>query len=166
MLEIRTVPADSEDALSLVQAMFDEITAAYGKSLGPGPSATPADFSPPGGRFVALYEDGRAVAGGGVKRLDAETGEIKRMYVVPEARGRGLSRRLLGALEDAARELGYRRVRLDTGAHDAQGAARHLYPSAGYLSIPDSGGSAPYTRASQRVTPDNLYASFWEEKRL
>ncbi len=152
MIETRMIPGDSSDALMLVGAMFDDVVAAYGTDLGSGPSATPADFSPPGGRFVALYENGRAVAGGGVKRLDDETAEIKRMYVVPEARGRELSRRLLAALEDAALELGYRRIRLDTGAHEAQRAARHLYPSAGYSEIPD------YNH--------NPYASYWAEKRL
>ncbi|MGH9067707.1 MAG: GNAT family N-acetyltransferase [Acidimicrobiales bacterium] len=152
MIEIRTIPGDSNDALALVRAMFDDVVAAYGTALGPGPSATPTNFSPPDGRFVALYEDGRAVAGGGVKRLDDDTGEIKRMYVVPEARGRGLSRRLLAALEDAARELGYRRVRLDTGSHDAQAAARRLYPSAGYSEIADYNS--------------NPYASYWAEKWL
>ena len=150
MIETRTIPGDSPDALMLVGAMFDDVVAAYGTDLGPGPSAAPAEFDPPGGAFVAVYEDGRAIAGGGVKRLDGETGEIKRMYVVPGARGRGLSRRLLAALEDAARELGYRRVRLDTGAHEAQAAARHLYPSAGYHEIDDYNG--------------NPYASYWAEK--
>lgn len=152
MIETRTIPGDSEDALMLVGAMFDEVVAAYGAHLGPGPSATPADFSLPGGCFVALYEDGRAVAGGAVKRLEDDTGEIKRMYVVPDSRGRGLSRQLLAALEDAARQLGYRRVRLDTGAHEAQSAARHLYPSAGYREIADYNG--------------NPYASYWAEKHL
>src|SRR4051812_15888879 len=105
-VEVRRIPADGEDGLALGGGMVGDIERHYGLAVvTDGPSATPADFSPPGGAFVALYEDGRAVAGGGVKRLDAATGEIKRMYVVPEARGRGLARRLLIALEDAAREL-------------------------------------------------------------
>lgn len=152
MVEIRRIPADSEDALALVRAMVDDVSAAYSGFDLPGPSATPADFGPPGGRFVAVYEEGCPVAGGGVKRLDGTTAEIKRMYVVPDVRGRGVARRLLGALEDAARELGYRRARLDTGSHEAQAAARHLYASAGYSSIPDYNG--------------NPYATFWGEKQL
>jgi GNAT superfamily N-acetyltransferase len=148
-MEVRRIPADSEDAVALCDAMISSLIELY-PDLGPGPSATPADFSPPGGAFVAIYDGDRAVAGGGVKRLDDEAAEIKRMYVVPDCRGRGLSRMLLGALEDAARDLGYTFTRLDTGVH--QHAALRLYPSAGYLEIDDYN--------------DNPYASFWAEKRL
>jgi GNAT superfamily N-acetyltransferase len=149
-MEVRRIPADSDDAVALREAMVSSVVRLYDADRGPGPSATDADFSPPGGAFVALYEDDRAVAGGGIKRLDDETCEIKRMYVIPECRGRGLSRVLLEALEDAARDLGYQRVRLDTGEH--QHAALHLYPSAGYSEIDDYN--------------DNAWASYWGEKRL
>ncbi len=150
MPEARTLPADSPDALALVDAMVAEIVDLYGRDLGPGPSATPEDFSPPGGRFVGLYDGEKAVAGGGIKRLDEEAAEIKRMYVTPGRRGRGLSHLLLAALEDAARGLGYRRVRLDTGVH--QHAALRLYLGAGYSEVADYNG--------------NPYASFWGEKQL
>ena len=151
MIEIRRIAADSPDALALVDAMWREIQEAYPRIPGATtPSATPADFSPPGGAFVALYEDGRAVAGGGVKRLEAGVGEIKRMYVVPDARGRGLARVLLEGLEDAGRDLGYDRLRLDTG--DKQPHAEALYRSAGYERIGNYNA--------------NVYASFWGEKRL
>jgi GNAT superfamily N-acetyltransferase len=149
--EVRRIPADSPDALALVAAMLAAITEIYGfVDHGPGPSATPEDFSPPGGCFVALYEGGRAVAGGGIKRLDDGAAEIKRMYVVPDRRCQGLARILLAALEDAARDLGYRCVRLDTGIH--QHAALQLYRSAGYSEIADYN--------------DNPYASYWGEKAL
>ena len=75
------------------------------------------------------------MAGGALKRLGRDEAEIKRMYVVPAARGRGLARGLLAAMEDAARDLGYERVRLDTGA--TQPHAKALYRSAGYRDIPD-----------------------------
>ena len=151
MIEARRIPADSPDALELVEAMWREIQGAYPPIPGAtSPSATPADFSPPGGAYVALYEDGRAVAGGGIKRLEHGIGEIKRMYVVPEARGRGLGRLLLAALEDAARTLGHVHLRLDTG--DKQAHAVALYRSAGYREIPDYN--------------DNAYASYWAEKEL
>jgi GNAT superfamily N-acetyltransferase len=148
-LELRTIPADSDDAVRLVEEMWSTVTAMY-EYRGPSPSATTDDFSPPGGAFVAVYEDGVAVAGGGVKRLQDGIGEIKRMYVAPAARGRGVSRLLLAGLEDVARELGYSRLRLDTGEH--QHAALRLYPSAGYSEVPDYNG--------------NPYASFWGEKTL
>jgi GNAT superfamily N-acetyltransferase len=76
---------------------------------------------------------GEPVCCGGVKRLDHRACEIKRMYVVPEQRGRGVARRLLHELEDRARALGYELARLDTGP--AQHGAQHLYESEGYRSI-------------------------------
>jgi len=151
-LEIRSVAADSPDAEALIAAMVAEVDELYGGDMsGPGtPSATSADFAPPGGAFVVIYADGRPVAGGGVKQLAPALGEIKRMYVVPEARGRGLGRRLLVALEDAARARGHRIVRLDTGP--GQPGARALYESAGYRAVPDYNG--------------NPYAAYWGEKAL
>lgn len=153
MIEIRTVPSDAEPALSLVEAMVAEVSELYGRIDVPGaPSATPADFAPPGGAFVVLVDDdtGVAVAGGGVKRLDDRACEIKRMYVVPEARGRGLASELLKALEDAARGLGYAIARLDTGPQ--QPAAQAMYERAGYAPIGNFNA--------------NPFASFWGEKAL
>ena len=151
MIEARRIPADSADALAIVRAMWDEVLEMYPPIPGiSSPSATPEDFSPPGGAFVALYDDDRWVSGGGLKRLPDGAAEIKRMYVRPEARGRGLARRLLAELEAAARDLGYERVRLDTGARQPQAEA--LFRSAGYRDIPDYN--------------DNGYASFWGEKAL
>ena len=151
MLDVRRIPADSPDAIMLVEAMVAAIVEIYGTfDRGPGPSATPADFSPPTGGFLGLYEDDRPVAGGGVKRLTDSIAEITRMYVVPDRRGQGLARRLLVELEALARELGYTVVRLDTG--NQQPHARALYDSTGYLEIPDYN--------------DNPYASFWGEKNL
>jgi len=72
------------------------------------------------------------------------------MYVTPDMRSRGVARRLLAALEDLARDLGYSVVRLDTGASQAHALA--LYPSAGYFEIDDYNG--------------NPHASYWGEKRL
>ena len=66
------------------------------------------------------------------------------------ARSRGLARVLLGALEDAARDLGYARVRLDTGPR--QPHAKALYESTGYHAV------EPYN--------DNPFASYWGEKEL
>jgi GNAT superfamily N-acetyltransferase len=91
----------------------------------------------PEGAFLVGSVEGLDVACGGVCRFDAETAEIRRMYVVPEHRGAGLSRRMLGALEDEARSLGYRRVRLETGVH--QHEALGLYRSTGFEEIPRYG---------------------------
>jgi GNAT superfamily N-acetyltransferase len=151
VIEVRTVPSDSDPATALVAAMVDEVSELYGRIDVPGaPTATPADFAPPGGAFLVVYDDGEPVAGGGVKRLDAEACEIKRMYVVPSARGRGLASVLLQALEDEARSLGYAIARLDTGPQ--QPAAQAMYERAGYTPIHNFNA--------------NPFASFWGEKRL
>ncbi|MCW3003168.1 MAG: MarR family transcriptional regulator [Conexibacter sp.] len=99
---------------------------------------------------MVVFDGDDAVAGGGIKRLDADACEIKRMYVVPEARGRGLGRVLLEALEAQARRLGYRVARLDTGPQ--QPGAQRMYETAGY-------------RAIQNFNA-NPFASFWGQKTL
>ena len=147
---VRRVPGSDPVAIELVDAMVAEIGELYEPGLPAGSSAEPAELSPPHGGFVVLWEQQRAVAGGGVKRLDGRTCEIKRMYVVPDARGRGTGRTLLAALEALARDLGYRVARLDTGAR--QPGAQRMYERAGYVSIPDYN--------------DNPYAAFWGEKAL
>ncbi len=150
-MDFRTADGGASPAVDLVTAMWEEIKATYPR-IGDddGPSATPEDFSPPGGAFVVGWDGERPVAGGGVKRLDDEAAEIKRMYVAPEARGGGAGRALLAALENAARGLGYRVVRLDTGRFQAR--ALRMYLAAGYRPIADYN--------------DNPYASFWGEKAL
>lgn len=145
-------PADpaAPPASDLVAAMVAEMEPLYGRVDGPGmPSASPAELSLPRGVFLVGWVDGEPVCGGGVKRLDDGIGEIKRMYVLPTARG-GTGRWLLEALEDAARRLGMHTLRLDHG--DEQPAATRLYASAGYVEIPDYNG--------------NVVATCWREKRL
>ncbi len=100
------------------------------------PSA--AALAPPDGAFLVGYEHDEPICCGGVKRLDERRCEIKRMYVVPAARGRGVARQLLSALEHAARELGYPVARLVTGPR--QPAAAHLYESEGYVAVEDFRG--------------------------
>jgi GNAT superfamily N-acetyltransferase len=151
VLDVRTVPSDRPPATDLVAAMVDEVSHWYGRIDVPGaPSATPADFAPPRGAFVVLCEDDVALAGGGVKGLDGRACEIKRMYVIPEARGRGLGKKLLEALEDEARRLGYEIARLDTGPE--QPGAQRMYERAGYRPIHNFNA--------------NPFASFWGEKAL
>jgi GNAT superfamily N-acetyltransferase len=150
-IAFRPADAGRGDGAALIEAMVAELEVWYGRIDASGlPSATPQDFSAPGGVYLVGYRDAEAVAGGGVKRLDAETGEIKRMYVVPAWRGRGIARLLLGALEDHAARLGYRRVRLDTGPRQA--VAQSLYERSGYVAIPDYNANAK--------------ASYWGEKAL
>ena len=144
---------DAGDGGRLEEAMREEVGVMYaGLDLRAPemPKAGPDELNPPNGSFLVGYEEGVAICCGGLKRLDAEACELKRMYVIPQARGRGVARILLGALEDRARELGYGIARLDTGPK--QLGAQHLYESAGYVAIPNFNG--------------NPIATFFGEKRL
>ena len=126
---------DSPDVQALVTAQQAEMLELYEGEADIGPTREGPMFVPPEGVFLVLRDDeGRAVGCGGIARFDAARGEVKRMYVVPDARGLGLGRRLLAELEAQARALGYAGVVLETG--DRQPAALALYRSAGYVRRP------------------------------
>ena len=84
--------------------------------------------------YLAAVVGGRAVGCGGLQALDADTGELKRMYVRPAFRGRGIARQMLVALEELAFRHGHRTVCLETGTYLP--AAIALYRSSGYEPIP------------------------------
>ena len=152
MIEFRRCPVDEEPAAALAQAMRDEIAALYdGLALdGPDmPKAGPNELGPPGGAFVVGYEDGFAVCIGGVKRLPDGACEIKKMFVAPDARGRGVARELLVELERLAGELGYVTVRLDTGPK--QPRAQRMYECAGYRPIENFNGNPLATFFAERT---------------
>ena len=93
----------------------------------------PAVYQQAGGAFLVGIVDGRIVAMGAVKRIDAARAEIKRMRVHPEFQRRGFGSAMLNALEDEARHLGYHILQLDTTV--LQTAARALYERHGYRVI-------------------------------
>jgi len=133
---------DSGPGATLLQAMRGEIAALYDGLALDGehmPKAGRAELSPPHGAFLVGLLRAEAVCCGGVKRLQEGICEIKRMYVVPSWRGRGVGRLLLGALELKAQELGYDTARLDTGSR--QPGARVLYETAGYRPIANFNGN-------------------------
>lgn len=153
MVEFGPCPVDEAPAAALVQAMRDEIAALYdGLELdGPDmPKAGPGELASPGGAFVVGLEDGQPVCCGGLKRLPDGACEIKKMFVVEAARGRGVARVLLVELERLARELGYEIARLDTGPKQTR--ARRMYERAGYVAIENFNA--------------NPMATFFGEKRL
>lgn len=130
-------PFGSPDAQALCTAQQAEMLELYEGEADIGPSRDGPMFEPPRGVFLVVRDDdGTAVACGGVTRFthDETKGEVKRMYVVPGARGRGLGRLVLDELERHAGELGFASLVLETG--DRQEAALALYANAGYTRIP------------------------------
>jgi putative acetyltransferase len=120
---------DSEDARKLIRQLNGDLLQRY-----PGLKAVHGlhahDLSDPNFVFVIASVDGSAVGCGALRRLDTAVGEIKRMFVQPEFRGRGIARQILEALESRARDLGYASVWLETGIGQPEAIA--LYKSAGY----------------------------------
>jgi ribosomal protein S18 acetylase RimI-like enzyme len=94
----------------------------------------PGDYAPPRGVLLVAV-DGRRYAGMiALRPFDAGTCEMKRLFIRPEARGLGLARRLIDALLDEARRLGYEEIRLDT--LPMMGAAQALYEAMGFVDMP------------------------------
>lgn len=133
---------DHPEAARLIAEVQQEYVVRYG-----GEDESPvelADFAPPRGLFLVGYEGATAVACGGWRARGADA-EIKRMYVTPAARRRGLARAMLAELERTAREAGHHRVILETGTEQPEALA--LYRSAGYSEIPAYGHYACYEQS-------------------
>jgi ribosomal protein S18 acetylase RimI-like enzyme len=151
-VEFRVADPESPDAMRCIGAYFDELDARSETGFDPGAgiSADPEELTPPRGALLLGYDGAEAIACGAVKHHPGEPTEIKRMWVAPEARGRGLARRLLSELERLAGESGATMVRLETNRNLAEAIA--MYRSAGYAEVP------PFN--------DEPFADHWFEKRL
>jgi len=150
-VELTEEPYDGPVATRLVQELMADLNVRYAAWSEEWPhderdqrqAESDADYlsevtaeqvAPPHGAFVVAWLDGTPVACGALRpsEVDGE-GEVKRMYTVPAARRQGISRLLLARLEERARQLGYRAVRLETGT--AQPEAMALYEGAGWRPI-------------------------------
>lgn len=159
MLDLRVVGMDHPDAV----ALNDEVQGYYRRVYGDADASvvTPAQFRAPLGRYLVGYDaGGRPVATGAWRPLDADPedpplrdgdAEIKRMYVVPAARGRGHARAVLDELERGAAAAGRTRMILETGT--LQPAAMELYRRRGYTPIATFGAHRddPRTRCFART---------------
>lgn len=147
-------PADpaGADARACIDAYLRELAQRFESGFDPsrGPSADPRELVPPSGVLLLARLDGQPLGCGALKRIGKGVGEIKRMWVSPEARGLGIAQRLLDALEQHARILRLTTLRLDTNRSLTE--ARALYARNGYREIP--------------AYNDNPYADHWFEKRL
>ncbi len=135
VIEIKEM--DSPDVAELLSHVQLELNARYPEDDPHPRKLTPEEFREPAGLFLVAREGQRFVACGGIRKRDQQTAEVKRMFVEPDARNRGLGREILKDLEAAARKLGYQLIRLETG--DRQPEAVALYEQAGYHRIPPYG---------------------------
>ena len=136
-LTIAVEPITSPAAQALIAALDADILERY-----PNPDDNFFELSAEevaieNGAFVIARVNGRAIGCGAVRRIDATTAEIKRMYVAPDARGQGVSRKILAVLEAEAARIGVTRLVLETG--DRQVEAVALYLRAGFKRIPRFG---------------------------
>jgi ribosomal protein S18 acetylase RimI-like enzyme len=151
--EFVVVDPESEAAVVAMTAYFDELDDRFPGGFDPGDTLVgdAHTMRPPGGEFVLAIDptDGTTAACGAVLTIGDGLGEIKRMWVSPAFRGRGLGRLLLAELEARSRAIGHHTLRLDTNSVLAEAIA--MYESAGYGSI-------------ERYN-DNPFAQRWFEKR-
>lgn len=149
---LRPVDSAGEQAQWAMQQYFAELAQRFigGFDASGALDDAAASLRPPDGVFLLATDDVGVVGCGGVHRLDAQTAEAKRMWVHPRARGVGLGRRMLAALEEQARAMGCRDVVLDTNGVLTE--AITLYRRQGYHDVPRYN--------------DNPYAQHWFRKRL
>jgi GNAT superfamily N-acetyltransferase len=138
--QLQFVSVALDDALA--QPLLEELAVEYAHRYGSTPPTVlawlkdnPADeFAPPDGGLLIGLLDGRPVTGGGFRRFDAETAELKRVWTDGAHRRRGFAMALLAALEAEIAVRGYRKVYLMTG--DRQPEAEELYQAGGYTRLP------------------------------
>jgi GNAT superfamily N-acetyltransferase len=149
---IDVIDPSERDARACVEKYYAELARRFSSGFDPAISVSANDdeVSPPRGVFLVVRLEGAAVGCGAMKTLEPGVAEIKRMWIDPAVRRRGIGRKLLAALEEHAISHGCHTVRLDTAAPLRE--AIGLYSRAGYVEI------APYNA--------NPYAAHWFEKRF
>lgn len=124
---------DSHDARRLVAALDAALSELYPPEQRFGPNLKAEHLEDGRGTFLVARDGDRAVGCGAIRLLDPTTAEVKRMYVEPDVRGTGVGWAVLVSLEAAARQLGARRLVLETGVY--QDAANALYRRAGFTQV-------------------------------
>jgi GNAT superfamily N-acetyltransferase len=132
-LSINAEAFESPDAQRLIAALDTGLAELYPPEQRFGPNLKPKHLEDGRGTFLVARDDGRAVGCGAIRLTDGLTAEVKRMYVEPNHRGKGIARGVLAKLEAAARQLGAKRLVLETGTHSPDAIA--LYRGAGFTQI-------------------------------
>ncbi len=137
-IEIRVRRFDAPESQALIRSALTDLGERYGGN-GDDTPVDATEFELPDGAFLVAYLDRQPVGCGGWRSHgdDGVIAELKRMYTAPVARGRGVARSVLAAVEGSAREQGRRRIILECG--DRQPEAVAMYTSAGYERIPNFG---------------------------
>lgn len=145
-------PADSGAANGCLESYYRELAARFEAGFDPtrGKPVGAEDMTPPHGWFFVARLERRPVGCGALVRFGADEGEIKRMWTAPDARGLGVAKRIIAAIESTARQAGLTALKLDTNR--ALTEAQALYRRLGYVEI-------------ERYN-DNPYADHWFAKRL
>ncbi|TLS44500.1 bifunctional helix-turn-helix transcriptional regulator/GNAT family N-acetyltransferase [Streptomyces montanus] len=149
-ISVDVVDGAAPDARACLDAYAADIDERFPEGFDPASLVRPHEVSGDTGAFLVAYEEARPVGCGALRRLEAGVGEIRHVWVHPDARRLGLARRLLDELERQATERGYEIVRLDT--HASLTEAQAMYRACGYAEIPRYDA--------------NVYAAYWFEKRL
>jgi putative acetyltransferase len=129
-LTIEAADPIGEVARGLIHDLCAEMSERYGAPPSP---FSPSEAAMPRTVFLVARLSGQPVGCSALRRFDDDTAEIKRMYVAPGGRRKGIARRILVELERHAREFGYCAIRLETGIRQPE--AQRLYESLGYRRI-------------------------------
>jgi ribosomal protein S18 acetylase RimI-like enzyme len=151
-MDFTVVPADSPGARLAMSRYVEELqgTLPHGFTVEQALADAARDYNEPNGLYVLLGDPTEPVAGGAVTFLDTDRAEVKRMWVSPAARGRGVARALLAELERLAQEHGRRVIVLDTSSRLTGAVA--LYDTSGYERVP--------------AYNDNIDADLWFRKEV
>ena len=152
LVQVERADAASDDARRCLAAYYSELARRFPQGFDPGRSLHPDthEYAEPTGRFVLARLHGRAIGCGAVLFHDGEPAYIKRMWVDDAVRGMGVGRRILAALEQAARDHGATSVTLETNASLTEAIA--MYRASGYVEVD--------------AFNDEFYADHWFEKPL
>jgi len=151
-VEIQVEAPSDADSVWCLEQYFRELAERFETGFDPGKSipTTAAELTPPAGFFMVARLGGQPIGCGGLKVKDRKIGEIKRMWVARSARGLGVGRRMLETLEERAKKLGLKILRLETNRTLKE--AQMLYRKSGYREV------APFN--------DEPYAHHWFKKTL
>jgi putative acetyltransferase len=146
---IRPIRPEDDPAMA---AIIREVMTSYG-AYGPGYSindpevdAMSAHYPEPRAAFFVVEHGGCVLGGGGIGPLagsSPDTCELRKMYFLPELRGRGFGEKMLQRCFEAARQRGYRRCYLETLTH--MDAAQRLYAKAGFTRLPGALGATGHS---------------------